>query len=146
MPLLRKTWDDTVRKSIPPTLDSFWRFWSHPKCVPYIGDHSSLRRINAQFASAWHHGQSGIWRSDMAVSARVLIVMFALIWMFSGFVPRAEALGKHGQKPPRAFRHAKKNASPYAYLAGPKKQKKSNGYYRSTLTGEVVYGKPPKGR
>ena len=80
----------------------------------------------------------------MAVSARVLIVLLGLIWMFAGFAPRAEALGKHSPKPPRALRHAKKNASPYAYLAGPKKQKKSNGYYRSTLTGQLVYGTPPK--
>jgi hypothetical protein len=39
----------------------------------------------------------------------------------------------------------KKNLSPYGgkYLA-PKKQRRPSGYYRSTLTGQTVYGKPGK--
>ena len=37
----------------------------------------------------------------------------------------------------------KKNESAFGgnYLA-PKKKRKPNGYYRSTLTGQTVYGKP----
>jgi hypothetical protein len=37
----------------------------------------------------------------------------------------------------------KKNATPYDYLK-PKKQKAPTGYYRSSLTGQVVYGASPK--
>jgi len=72
--------------------------------------------------------------------SRVLIAILAVTVLFGGFAPSAHALfGLH-----RSAQHrAKKNSSPYAYLA-PKKQKKPSGYYRSTLTGKVVYGKPPK--
>ena len=78
------------------------------------------------------------------VRARILIGMVMAAGLLGGLAPSAHALfGKHGPKPPRAQRQAKKNASPYAYLA-PKKQKKPTGYYRSTLTGQMVYGKPPK--
>jgi hypothetical protein len=37
----------------------------------------------------------------------------------------------------------KKNATPYDYLK-PKKQKAPTGYYRSSITGQMVYGAPPK--
>ena len=36
----------------------------------------------------------------------------------------------------------KKNATPYDYLK-PKKQKAPTGYYRSSITGQMVYGAPP---
>ena len=55
------------------------------------------------------------------------------------FVSAHALFGRHKSNQPSVHR-AKKNASPYAYLA-PKKQKKASGYYRSTLTGELVYGK-----
>ncbi len=79
----------------------------------------------------------------MKIRARVLVAVLAVTAMFGGFAPSAHALfGKHSSNPPRV-RRAKKNASPYAYLA-PKKQKKPTGYYRSTLTGDLVYGKPKR--
>ena len=69
----------------------------------------------------------------MVLSMRVLVAVVALVWAFAGFGQSAYALGKH---------KAKKNSNPYAYLA-PKKQKKPTGYYQSTLTGKMVYGKKP---
>jgi hypothetical protein len=69
----------------------------------------------------------------MKIRARVLIVVLAGIWILGGFAPSAHALfGLHRSK--------KKITSPYAYLA-PKKHKKQNGWYQSTLSGKVVYGK-----
>ena len=79
----------------------------------------------------------------MKICARVLAAVLGVSTMFGGFAPSAHALfGKHGPKPPRALR-MKKNANTYDYLK-PKKQKKPTGYYRSTLTGEMVYGKKKK--
>jgi hypothetical protein len=75
--------------------------------------------------------QRGAW--IMLWSIRVLVVMMALVWIVAGVGSEAHALGKHKYR-------QKKNSSPYAYLA-PKKTKKPTGYYRSTLTGQVVYGK-----
>lgn len=75
--------------------------------------------------------------------ARVLTGLVAATLMLGAWAPSAHALfRKHKADVPRVQR-AKKNNSPYAYLA-PKKQKKPTGYYRSTLTGKVVYGKPKK--
>jgi len=69
------------------------------------------------------------------IRVRVLIGVLAGI-MLAGFAPSAHAIfGLH---------KAKKNTSPYAYLAPPKKNQKPNGWYQSTLTGKMVYGKPPK--
>jgi hypothetical protein len=70
----------------------------------------------------------------MVLSMRVLIAVVALIWAFAGLGQSAYALGKH---------KAKKNTTTYSYLA-PKKQKKPTGYYQSTLTGDMVYGKKKK--
>jgi hypothetical protein len=74
------------------------------------------------------------WGGRVNIRARVLIAVLAGT-MLGGFAPSAHAIfGLH---------RAKKNTSPYAYLA-PKKGKKSSGWYQSTLTGKMVYGKPPK--
>ena len=87
---------------------------------------------------------------------RIAVAMAALV--LGGFAPSAHALfGRHKSDQPRAMRRAKKNTSPYAYLApkkqkkntspyaylAPKKQKKSSGY-RNTLTGEMVNGSKKK--
>ena len=79
----------------------------------------------------------------MVLSKRVLMVAFALMLAWAGSGDNAYAFGKHTAKPPKMQRRAKKNASPYAYLAPKKqkKQKKPNGWYQSTLTGDMVYGK-----
>ena len=60
----------------------------------------------------------------MVSSARVLIVVVALIAVLAGFGENAYA--KHAPKPPKVH-HAKKNASPYAYL-GAKKNKSPYAY------------------
>jgi|HubBroStandDraft_6_1064221.scaffolds.fasta_scaffold809587_1 hypothetical protein len=79
----------------------------------------------------------------MQVRARILVAVLGVSTMFGGLAPSAHALfGKHGSKPPKAQR-MKKNANTYDYLKA-KKQKKPTGYYRSTLTGDMVYGKPKK--
>jgi hypothetical protein len=70
----------------------------------------------------------------------VLIAVFSLLVLFSGLDQNAFA--KHGPKTP----HFKvKKMGPYGgkYMA-PKKQHRPSGYYRSTLTGEMVYGKPKR--
>ncbi|PWT74623.1 MAG: hypothetical protein C5B46_03750 [Proteobacteria bacterium] len=50
-------------------------------------------------------------------------------------MPKAAPCGAHYK--------IKKNAGQFAgNYPKPKKQKKPSGYYRSSLTGQVVYGKP----
>jgi hypothetical protein len=69
------------------------------------------------------------------IRVRVLIAVLAGT-MLAGFAPSAHAIfGLH---------KSKKNTSPYAYLAPPKKHKQPNGWYQSTLTGKMAYGKRPK--
>jgi hypothetical protein len=66
--------------------------------------------------------------------------------MCGGLAPSAHALfGKHHTNAPKIQLRAKKNTSPYAYLA-PKKQKKlkGEGWYRSAVTGQMVYGTKKK--
>jgi len=76
----------------------------------------------------------------MNIRARVLVAVLGVTTLLGGFAPSAHALfGKHGSKAPKVQR-MKKNANTYDYLK-PKKQKKPTGYYRSTLTGDMVYGK-----
>jgi hypothetical protein len=78
------------------------------------------------------------------VPKRVLMAVVLGILVLGEFAPSAHALfGRHKGNQPRVLHRVKKNSSPYAYLK-PKKQKKAKGWYRSTLTGQVVYGKPPK--
>lgn len=79
----------------------------------------------------------------MPTGKRVLVLMAAVTFTLGGFSSQSFALGKHAPKPPRVTRKTRKNSSPYAYLA-PKKQKKPSGYYRSTLNGELIYGKTKK--
>jgi len=69
--------------------------------------------------------------------------VFALILASAGAGQSSYAWGKHTPKPPKAQRRAKKNTSPYAYLA-PKKQKKpkkAEEWYQSPVSGQMVYGK-----
>lgn len=82
----------------------------------------------------------------MNVARYVSIVLFAVLVLFSGLAQNAYAA--RAQRVAAAWHpHFKsnKNMGPYGgkYLA-PKKQKKPTGYYRSTLTGKMVYGKPGK--
>ena len=63
--------------------------------------------------------------------------------LFGGLAPAANALHLWHHNNTPHIQKAKKNTSPYAYLK-PKKQKRPTGYYRSSLTGQMVYGKPPK--
>ena len=77
----------------------------------------------------------------MKLGKYVVIALFSVLVLFSGLGQSAYA--KHGPKTPH-FK-MKKNMGPYGgkYMA-PKKQKRPSGYYRSTLTGEMVYGKPKR--
>jgi hypothetical protein len=78
------------------------------------------------------------------VRGRIVVPMVLAALMLGEFAPEAQAMfGRHKSSQSRTMRRPKKNTSPYAYLA-PKKQKKPNGWYRSTVTGEMVYGKPGK--
>jgi hypothetical protein len=75
--------------------------------------------------------------------ARVLAALVAISLLFGGLAPPAHALfGKHKSNVPKV-RRAKKNSSPYAYLK-PRKPKKPSGYYRSNLSGQLLYGKKKK--
>jgi hypothetical protein len=75
------------------------------------------------------------------VRKSVLIGVFAVLALFTSLGPSAYAHGKHGSNSPH-FK-MKKNMGPFGgkYMA-PKKQRGPSGYYRSTLTGKTVYGKP----
>jgi hypothetical protein len=79
----------------------------------------------------------------MRAKTSVLIGALAMACLLSGFAPAAYA--RHGSRPPRAHYKIKKNAGPFGgnYMK-PKKQKKPTGYYTNSLTGNVVYGTPPK--
>jgi hypothetical protein len=75
-----------------------------------------------------------------------LIGAVGVLSLFSGLGPNAYAAHVKNPKPPKVkvvHYKEKKNATPYDYLKA-KKQKKPTGYYRSTLTGEMVYGNPPR--
>ena len=77
----------------------------------------------------------------MKIRARVLTAVLAGTCMLGGFAPSAHALfGIHKSNQPHPPRKLKKNTSPYAYL-GPTKHKKATGWYQSTVTGKMVYGK-----
>ncbi len=81
----------------------------------------------------------------MIVRGRVLIAIVMAAFLLGEFAPSAHALfGRHKSNQPRAMRRAKKNSSPYAYLK-PKKLKKANGgWYQSSTSGNLVYGKKKK--
>lgn len=78
----------------------------------------------------------------MVLSARILIVVLALIAVFAGSGENAYAHGKHAPKPPKVH-HAKKNSSIYDYL-GAKNQKKHKGYYQGAPGGVMLDGKKKK--
>ena len=79
----------------------------------------------------------------MRMKTWVFAGVLAALLVLSGAGPSAYAA--HAPKPPRL--KVKKNMGPYGgnYMA-PKKQKKPTGYYRSSVTGKTVYGKPPKSK
>ncbi len=70
----------------------------------------------------------------------VLVCALAVLTLFTGLAPTAYAFGKHGPKAPHV--KVRKNTGTFGgkYMA-PKKQHRPSGYYRSTLTGKMVYGK-----
>jgi hypothetical protein len=78
------------------------------------------------------------------VSKVLWIVMMASVVLCSGLSPSASAArDKFAYGSPHPHYKVKKNDGPFGgkYLA-PKKQRRPTGYYRSTLTGQMVYGKP----
>ncbi len=78
----------------------------------------------------------------MRVKALVFAGAVAALLLLSGVAPSAYA--KHAPKPPRL--KVKKNMGQFGgnYMA-PKKQKIGpTGYYRNSLTGQMVYGAPPQ--
>lgn len=79
----------------------------------------------------------------MKPSKFILTGTIAVLLLFSGLAQSAYA--RHGSKPPRVHYKIKKNAGVFGgnYMK-PKKQKRPTGWYRSTLTGQMVYGKPKK--
>jgi hypothetical protein len=90
---------------------------------------------------------ANIQEAPVIVRGRVVIGIVSMAILLGGFAPSAHALfGKHKPNQARSMRRAKKNTSPYDYLKPqkPQKQKKPNGWYRSTLTGKMVYGKQKK--
>ncbi len=70
----------------------------------------------------------------------VLASALAVFSLFGGLGPIAYA--RHSTKAPKMHK-IKKNAGPFGgnYMK-PKKQKKPTGYYRNSMTGQLVYGKP----
>jgi hypothetical protein len=81
------------------------------------------------------------WKAESM--KKCVLLGAAVLMLCSGFAPSAHALHFRHNKNAPGIQKATKNNSPYAYLK-PKKQKRPSGYYRSTLTGKMVYGKPPK--
>lgn len=79
----------------------------------------------------------------MKASKLILTGTIAVLMLFSGLSQNAYA--KHGPKPPHVHFKANKHAGVFGgnYMK-PKKQKRPAGWYRSTLTGDMVYGKPKK--
>ncbi len=96
---------------------------------------ASLRIVNASHGALTKNDAEHA-KGTVLLTMRIFIAAVALMWAFAGLGQSAYALGKHQHRP-------KKNTNPYAYLA-PRKQKKPSGYYQSTLTGEMVYGKKKK--
>lgn len=74
----------------------------------------------------------------------VVIGMVAALALSCGICQSAYAsYGKPGSGSPKSHYRVKKNSNAFGgkYMA-PKKQHRPSGYYRSTLTGKTVYGKP----
>jgi len=73
----------------------------------------------------------------------IVIGLVAALAFCGGLAPSAFAVhGKQGFSPPKTHYRAKKNSNAFGgnYMA-PKKQRRPTGYYRSSLTGKMVYGK-----
>ncbi len=75
----------------------------------------------------------------MRVKTWVFAGAVAASMLLSGAAP--DAYAKHAPKPQRL--KVRKDMGAYGgnYMA-PKKQKPPTGYYRNSLTGQMVYGKP----
>jgi hypothetical protein len=74
----------------------------------------------------------------------LLICLVAFLALSGDLCQSAYAVhGKRGSIPPLENYRTKKNSGPFGekYMA-PKKKHRPTGYYRSTLTGRTVYGKP----
>jgi hypothetical protein len=82
-------------------------------------------------------------RCALNFKKHVLVMVVAVVSLFGVASPSAYGLHFWHKSNTPHIEKAKKNNSPYAYLKS-KKQKKAKGYYRSTLTGQMVYGKPRK--
>ena len=84
----------------------------------------------------------------MILRGRVVIPIVLAALMQAGFAPSAHALfGRHHTSQQRAPRRAKKNTSPYAYLAPrkpPKQKKAKSTYHQSTVTGDLFSPKKKK--
>jgi hypothetical protein len=79
----------------------------------------------------------------MIVGKFVLVGAMAGLALCCGMIQSAQAARmKHGFAAPHPHYKVKKGDGPTGgnYLA-PRKQRKPTGYYRSTLTGKMVYGK-----
>ena len=81
----------------------------------------------------------------MRLRKYLLIGVAAAVALFATLNLSAYAFGKSRFSAPKPHYKVKKNDGPFGgkYLA-PKKQRRPTGYYRSTLTGKTVYGKPPR--
>ena len=79
----------------------------------------------------------------MRAKTSILMGLLGAVLVAGGWIP--SAYGKHNTNPQKVHFKVKKNQGQFGgnYMA-PKKQKKPTGWYRSTLTGKTVYGKPPK--
>ena len=109
---------------------------------PAIGP--SLRHINFPVPAPCQHTYSKHSGVEVVVRGRIVMAMVLAVFMLGESATEAHALfGHHKANQALAPRHLKKNSSPYAYLNA-KKQKKPNGWYRSTLSGQMVYGKQKK--
>jgi len=81
----------------------------------------------------------------MMVRARVVIAVAVAAFLLGGSAPSAHALfGRHKSSQPPAMRHAKKNSNPYDYLKPQKLKKAKGGWYQSSSSGNMVYGKKKK--
>jgi hypothetical protein len=77
----------------------------------------------------------------MRVKTWVFAGAVAALLLLSGAAPSAYA--KHTPKPQRLKLRKDMGAYGGKYMA-PKKQKPPTGYYRNSLTGQMVYGTPPQ--
>ena len=75
----------------------------------------------------------------MIAKKHILACGLAVLSLFGGLGP--SAYGRHNSNAPKMHK-VKKNAGPFGgnYMK-PKKQKKPTGYYRNSMTGQMVYGK-----